>query len=530
MAINSLKFIAFVAIVCALYFIFPKKIKWFVLLASSYVFYWLSSTKLTLFLIFTTISVYLAALIMEKIDNNTKAICNTIEDKKEKKKIKNKAKCRKKWILALTVIINLAILATLKYSKFIAGNLNSLLGYFNVSFKIPLKKFILPLGISYYTLQAISYVVDVYRGKFEADKNLGRVALFLSFFPQIVEGPIGRYDALANQLYEPHKFSYKNLKFGIQLMMWGYFKKLVIADRAAMLVNEVFGNYKGYVGIPIFVAIIFYTLQIYAEFSGCIDIVRGTAGIMGITMAENFKRPFFSKSVQEFWRRWHITLGTWLKDYVFYPISFSNLTLNLTNISKKIFKKSYLSKLIPAAFALFFVWFSNGIWHGANWKYILYGLYYYVIMLLGMLLEPLGDKIVKWFKINRKTFGYSLWQILRTSGFVLIGMLIFRAKRFKIAVEMFKSMFTIRNLEMIFNGKLYSIGLKPADFVVLVIGILLMFVVSIYQEKGYKIREKIEKQNIVFRWVLYYGCLIAIIVLGIYGPGYNASDFIYGQF
>ena len=159
----------------------------------------------------------------------------------------------------------------------------------------------------------------------------------------------------------------------------------------------------------------------------------------------------------------------------------SNLTLNITNFSKKIFKKSYLSKLIPAAFALFFVWLSNGIWHGANWKYILYGLYYYVIMLLGMLLEPLGDKLVKWLKINRNTFGYSLWQMIRTTGFVLIGMLIFRARRFKVAVKMFLSMFTIKNLEMIFNGKLYCIGLKPADFIVIILGMILIFLVSLLQ-------------------------------------------------
>lgn len=530
MSINSLSFIAFVAIVCILYFIFPKKAKWVVLLISSYIFYFLSSSKLIVFILLTTLSIYLAALGLGKIDTKTKEKCKTVEDKEEKKKIKHKAKTKKKWVIAATVLINFGFLAVLKYFNFIAGNLNSLFAGLNFQVEIPFQNFILPLGISYYTLQAVSYVIDVYRGKYLPDKNIGRVALFVSFFPQIVEGPIGRYDDLAHQLYEPHKFDYKNAKFGIQLMLWGYFKKMVIADRAALFVNQVFGNYSDYSGITIILAIALYTVQIYAEFSGCMDIVRGTAQIMGIQMAENFRRPFFSKSVQEFWRRWHITLGTWLKDYIFYPISFSKLTMNITNGAKKVFKNSYISKLIPAAFALFFVWFGNGIWHGASWKYICYGLYYYIIMILGMLFEPLWNKIIQLLKVNTKAFSYRLWQMIRTTGFVLIGMMIFRSHSLQDAWNMFLSIFTFKGIGSLFNGKLFSIGCIPQDFVVLIIGVVIMFIVSLLQEKGYCIREKISKQNLPFRWMLYYGIIFAILILGIYGPGYAASDFIYGQF
>lgn len=535
MSINSLNFIAFVAIVCILYFIFPKKAKWVVLLVSSYIFYFLSSSKLIVFLLLTTLSIYLAALILGKIDSKAKEKCKNIEGKDEKskelkKQIKNKAKTNKKWVITITILINFGILAFLKYFNFMAENLNSLFGLFNFQIEIPFKNFILPLGISYYTLQAISYVIDVYRGKYLPDKNIGRVALFVSFFPQIVEGPIGRYDHLAHQLYEPHKFNYKNAKFGIQLMLWGYFKKMVIADRAALFVNEVFAHYTNYAGVTVILAIILYTIQIYAEFSGCMDIVRGIAQIMGIEMAENFKRPFFSKSVQEFWRRWHITLGAWLKDYIFYPISFSKLTINITNGAKKVFKNSYISKLIPAAFALFFVWLGNGIWHGASWKYIFYGLYYYIIMIMGMLLEPLGNKLIKTFKINTKAFSYRLWQMIRTTGFVLIGMMIFRSHSLQDAWNMFCSIFTFKQIGTLLNGTLFNIGCIPQDFVVLAIGVAIMFVVSLLQEKGYHIREKISKQNLPFRWILYYGIIFAIIILGIYGPGYAASDFIYGQF
>ena len=530
MAINSLNFIIFIAIVCLVYFVVPKKIKWVVLLIANYTFYWICSKKLIVYMLITTISIYLLALGMGKIDSKTKELCKKEEDRKVKKQIKNKAKTKKKWIVFLAVLINFGILISLKYCNFIFKNLNSLFDMIRIPIEIPFKQILLPLGISYYTLQAISYVVDVYRGKYLPDKHLGRVALFVSFFPQMVEGPIGRYDELANQLYEPHKFNYENVKFGIQLMLWGYFKKMVIADRAALFVNEVFANYSNYLGIPIFVAAALYTLQIYAEFSGCIDIVRGTAQILGINMAENFKRPFFSKSVQEFWRRWHITLGTWFKDYIFYPISFSKITQNITSFSKKIFKTSYIAKLIPAIFALFFVWFGNGIWHGASWKYICYGLYYYVIMVLGMLFEPLMNKIINLLKINKEVFSYRLMQMVRTTVFVIIGMLLFRSSDLESFWRMFTGIFTRTNLEMISNGKLFAIGLTQSDFIIIIIGVLIMFVVGLLQERGHKLRKEISKQNLPFRWMLYYSIIFAIIIFGIYGQGYVASDFIYGQF
>src|SRR5574344_1043774 len=288
MVINSLEFIAFVAITVLLYFIMPKKAKWVILLIASYVFYFSNSTKLIAFLLVTTLSVYLVALKMGKIEKDYKAKVEelkstgkelTEEQKEYKKQLKQKSKSYKKRIVVLGILFNLGILIFLKYSSFLGGNLNSLFSALHFNLTIPLSKFILPLGISYYTLQSISYIVDVYRGKVEPDKNLGRVALFVSFFPQIVEGPIGRYDRLAHQLYDPHDITYKNLTYGAQLMLWGYFKKMVIADRVAMYANAVFNSYSEYSGPIIVLGIIAYTIQIYAEFSGGIDIVRGVAEI-----------------------------------------------------------------------------------------------------------------------------------------------------------------------------------------------------------------------------------------------------------
>ncbi len=530
MTINSLNFIVFVAIVCLLYFVVPKKAKWVVLLLSSYVFYWLCSNLLIIYMIITTISIYVLTLKMGDINSETKELCKKEQDRKVKKQLKHKAKTKNKWLVFTAILLNFGILIALKYCNFIFENLNSIFSFIKIPIEIPLKQIVLPLGISYYTLQSISYVIDVYREKYLPDKNLGRVALFVSFFPQMVEGPIGRYDNLAHQLYEPHQFSYERAKFGIQLMLWGYFKKMVIADRAALYVNEVFPNYQSYIGIPLFFAAALYTLQIYAEFSGCIDIVRGTAQILGINMAENFKRPFFSKSVQEFWRRWHITLGTWFKEYIFYTISFSSLTVKISNIAKKIFKTSYITKLVPVIFALFFVWFGNGIWHGASYKYIFYGLYYYIIMVIGMLFKPIGDKIVKALKIDKETFSYKIFQIVRTTTIVIFGMLIFRADNLHMAWDMFKNMFTTKHIDTLFNGKIFNIGFTYFDFNILIISTTIMLIVSILQEKGYKIREKISKQNLPFKWILYYSIIFTIIIFGIYGPEYVVSDFIYGQF
>lgn len=531
MLINSLEFIVFIAIVVLLYSIMPKKVKWLVLLIASYIFYFSNSTKLIIFIIITTLLIYFAALLMGDIDKKTKEKTQNIEDKDEKKKIKSKANKNKKWVLATAVLINLGILIFIKYSSFIGENINSLFKILKINATIPLTKYILPLGISYYTLQSISYIVDVYRQRIEPDKNLGRVALFVCFFPQMVEGPIGRYDKLANSLYQPHQITYKNLTFGIQLMIWGYFKKMVIADRAAIYVNYVFENYNEYSGIVIIFAIILYTLQIYAEFSGGIDIVRGVAQIFGIDLDQNFERPFFSKSIDEFWRRWNITLGTWLKDYVFYPVSLSKLSMKITSASGKKLKKSYLSKVIPLILPLLCVWLGNGFWHGAGWKYVVYGLYYYVIMMTGKLLSPVGNWLIKIFKMDTNKKQYHIWQIIRTTIFVCFGMLIFRADTLPIASQMFKSIFNLSHPELILDGKGNILGsLGIGDIIILVISTIALFIVSKHQEKGESIRENLSKKKTIQRWAILYAIMFVIIIFGIYGKGYDVQSFIYGQF
>lgn len=529
MAINSLEFIAFISVVLLIYYLIPKKARWCILLISSYFFYYVNSTKLTIFLIITTLSIYLLALVLTKLDKTTKLKCKELE-KQEKKIIKKKNDIKKRWIVFAAIFINVGILIILKYCNFLSYNFNSIFHLFNINLNIPYVNIVLPLGISYYTLQAISYVVDVYRGKYEADKNIAKVALFMSFFPQMVEGPIGRYDKLKDQLYTPHEFKYKEFTYGLQLMIWGYFKKMIIADRAGIFANVIFSDYTNYGSFIVLFAMILYTIQLYAEFSGCIDIVRGVAEMFGIQLSENFKRPFFSKTVQEFWQRWHMTLGEWLKEYIFYPISFSNLTGNIANFFKKILRNNYISKLIPAIFSLLFVWLTMGIWHGASWKYVFYGIYYYLIMVIGMLIEPISKFIISKLKIDISKKWYKIMQIIRTDVFVLIGMLIFRANTLKDAWHMLTSLFSFKSMEKLFNGQIFSLGFKISDLIVVIITTILMYIVGMIQEKGYCLRDEIASKKIILRWTIYYALIFSILIFGVYGKGYNASSFIYGNF
>ena len=505
----------------------PKRFKWTVLLIASYVFYFLNSGKLILFLLLSTVAVYFAGVFLNRI-NDTAALAKKGLEKEEKKQVKSLVNWQKKAVVALAVGFIFAVLLILKYSSFFAHTLNSAAGFLHLKPHLKELKFILPLGISYYTLQAAGYIIDVYRGKYRASENFGKVALFLSFFPQIVEGPIGRFDLLADPLYEGHSFDYDRLCKGIQLIFWGLFKKMVIADRANIFVAEVFDNYKNYSGSIILLGGLLYTLQIYAEFSACMDIVTGSAQIFGVPISKNFERPFFSKSVGEFWRRWHITLGAWLRDYVFYSISLSKPFMKLSKFAKKHFNE-FLGSLVPASFAMFFTWFGIGFWHGAGWKYIVYGLYYYAIMMAGMYLEPLFAKGFSALKIKRDSKPLNALRIFRTVIIVVGGMMLFRADTVGVWVYMLKSIFTSFGAGGFLKTAL-SLGMDKQDFLIVAVGALVMLVISILQEMGIKVLDSLARQKLPIRWGVYACLVLAVVIFGAYGPGYDAVDFIYGQF
>lgn len=488
MSYASIEFLLFVLMLVLIYYIFPKKHRYIVLLIGSLIFYYLFSGKYIIFILLSSVITYFSGKLIEKYND------------------------KRKLILTLSILLNLSFLLVLKYNNFF-GDIFRVVGI-----NIPYKKFILPIGISYYTLETISYLTDIYRKRMKAETNYLKVLLFLVYFPQIVEGPIANYSRLSKTLFNTEKFNYDNFVSSFVLIGWGFIKKLVIADRAGIFVSKVFEN--NYGGILLIVGILLYTLQIYADFSGCIDIVSGVSELFGVKLDENFRRPFFSKSIQEFWRRWHITLGTWLKEYIFYPISLSKLNMKL-NLKLRKMKSKYISRFIITAFPLFFVWFFNGMWHGASFKYVVYGLYYYVLMMIGILLEPVFKKIISIFKINTEVWSYKFFQAIRTILIVCFGMFLFR-------VDSFKQMGLMIHSNA--SASLFSLGLKKLDFALLMVGILVMLVVGVMQEFNISIRKELQKQNLLFKWFIYYIIIFSIIIFGIYGKGYDAASFIYGGF
>ena len=487
----SLKFILFVVGLMLIYYICPKKYRWISLLVASLVFFYLFSGVLIFFCILATAITYFAAILIKEHDN------------------------KKKTILLVSIILVLAFLGVLKYNNFFISIINS----FGLSIKY--KKFLIPIGISYYSLEMVAYITDVYRKKYDPEKNFFKLLLFFTFFPKLVEGPFSRYDKLSTTLFNQEKFNYDNFRKAFVLIGFGFFKKLVIADRAGIFVDTFFSE--GHSGLITVVAIVLYTIQIYADFSGCIDIVSGVSELFNIKLAENFRRPFFSTSIQEFWRRWHITLGEWLKDYVFFPISLSKMNMKLNQKVRKI-KWKHLSRFITVAFPLFFVWFTNGLWHGASGKFVLYGLYYYVLMMLGVLFKPVLDKLVDVLRINTKVFSYKLFQILRTIVIVCFGMFLFRCDTLHDFTYLSSKMLSFNEFP------LFKLGINKFDFLILGVSVLVLFCIELAQELGVNIREKLEEQNLVFRWIVYLIIIFGVIIFGIYGRGYSAKSFIYGGF
>ena len=540
MTYTSINFIFFVMVTALLYFALPlKKHKWVVLLAASIFFYLVAGYKYAMFILFTAISTYLIGLWVDKISKNSKAVLkkNKAEwSREEKKKYKNKIKVQKRLVMSLALVLNFGILAFLKYFNFFSGSLNDILGSFGIDFSAPTLALFLPLGISFYTFQSMGYIVDVYREKTPAQRNPLKFLLFVSFFPQIVQGPISIYDQLAHQLYEPHSFDFTRFKHGMMLILWGFFKKLIIADRAVIAITTVTGNYNSYGGSTLLFTVLLYSVQLYADFSGGIDISRGVAQIFGIDMIDNFKRPYFSKSINEYWRRWHISLGAWLKNYLFYPLAMSNLFITASKKMKgtrfgKTAAGAHISKVLPTSIASLIVFLVVGIWHGADWKYVGFGLWNGLIIMISILLQPVFEATLKKFHINPKAIWWGVFQMLRTFVIVLVGYVFDIAPGFDQAMRTFRLIFTNQSLAAA-KLEIGTLGLGKKDFIVIVVGIIVIFTASVIQERHPQttIREMLDKKSFALRFALIFLGIMAVIVYGIYGSGYNPADFVYMQF
>lgn len=525
----SLSFwVVFLPLVLLAYQLSPRRLRPIVLLGASYFFFWSISGKLILYVLFSAYSIHHFGLWL----TNLQSECDHLvfdSPKEERKSIRNEYQRRKKRILIAGIILHIGTLFVLKYSAFFLGDLNYLFEYLKLPFSVAVPHFILPIGISFYTMQAVAYMVDVYRGVVVADRNLARLSLYLTFFLGIMEGPICRYQETAGQLWSGKPITYHSLTFGLQRVLFGVLKKVVIADRLNLLIKTVFDNYSFYDGEIIAVAVIAYTIQLYMEFSGTMDVVIGVGEIFNIKMPENFARPFLSLSIAEFWQRWHITLGAWFKDYIFYPVSMAKPIKKL-NIRFRKYFGYYYGPLIGGSVALLAVWLANGLWHGVGWRYIFFGLYHFALIFGGSLFKPLSLKLTDKLHINRQRLPFRLLQIAKAAVLVSFGELFFRAKSLKTGLKMAYKMFTATGTSAFFNNAIYKLGMDRRDFYIVALALLIVVIIHLMQENKIDVRKFVAQKPLLIRWGLYYALIMFIVVFGAYGPGYLPIDPMYANF
>ncbi len=489
MLFNSLPFFVFLPIVALLYFIIPLKLKTYWLLAASYFFYMCWSPEYALLLFTSTLITYIAGLCIEKFSKPQ----------------------HKNWVIAISCILNLSILGFFKYFDFALKNINIALGALNLSALAPTFQIILPVGISFYMFQAIGYTIDVYRGTVCAERNFARYALFVSFFPLLLSGPIERSGNMLPQFKKHNKFDYDTTKKGLLTMLWGFFVKLVIADRAAVLVNTVYSQYQDRSGSALFVATLLFAVQIYCDFYSYSEIARGTAMVMGFKVLRNFNAPYATKSIAEFWRRWHIALSSWFKDYLYIP-------LGGNRVSKW---KRYRNIMI--------VFIVSGLWHGAQWSYVMWGFLHGAYQVIGHLTKSGRDWLKQRLCLKTDTFSYKLWQTLCTFLLVDFAWIFFRAPSFTAALEITGKIFTDFDFGLFVQENIYKLGLSQPDMTILFLGIAVFFIID-HLRSRICISQFLAQQGMLFRWLVYFAMLFVTLIYGCYGSGYDASQFIYFQF
>lgn len=478
MTYMSLAYYAIVLVAVFLYYLLPKKSRWIILLSASGYFYYLvvSDTKQILVFLFSIFVSYFAGVILEEH--------------------------KEKWMLMLGIVFSILPLFLYRMITLIQGTI----GY-DVSFHL-----VIPIGISFYSLQMVSYLVDVYRKKTKAQRNIFKYGLFASFFPLIIQGPISRYDQIAPQLFEGHSYDEERFMKGIQLIIWGFFLKYMIADKASVFVNAIFADYEYYGGVYVWIAAILYSVQLYTDFLSCVTISQGVAGLFGIDIMDNFVRPYFATSIKDFWRRWHVSLSSWLRDYIYIPLGGNRKG----KVSK--YKNLMITFLI------------SGLWHGGSWKYIVWGGMHAGYQIVGELCEDKRNQFMEKGHFPKGSQTRIILSRLGTFLLVMFTWVIFRADSLKAGAEMILSMFTTFNPWALFDYSLFGFGLLKEDFLVLCLAIFVLILIEILQEKGFVMRDWFAKQNLVVRWGIYLCAIWSIWIMGTYGFGFNAADFIYGGF
>ena len=532
--------VVFIPLTIIFYQIIPKRFRWVMLLLASIGFYFTFSYYLFVFLIFSTAVTYCTGRILERVSNNKKNALKFLKENKElasdkeamkKSKADVKAKFQKKSRLILTVgiILALSTLLYLKYYNFFAENINSWFGSKANPEILPIRTLALPLGISFYTMQAISYLVDVYWGKYEAQKNPFKLLLYLCFFPTIIEGPIALYSDMKDRLYVGNSIDPDNIVRGFTRFIWGIMKKLVIADRLSPAVTLLFDPGHKTKGFEVIAAAVLFTVMEYMDFSGCMDMVIGIARMFGITLPENFRQPFLARNASEFWRRWHISLGVWFKTYIFYPVSMSGLSKKWGKIARGKVNK-HLTRVVASAIALLPVWLCNGLWHGPKWTYIFYGVFYFVVIVLELLLEPVGDGILKRLHTSKENKVVNVIRILKTWIIIFTGELFFQAYSLKEGFRMLGDIGHGFKISSLWNGDALTWGLDLYDWLVVLIMLIVVIIINLIREKGVDIPDALLHRPLVLRWALLLMLLMVITIFGCYGPGFEEVDLIYAGF
>lgn len=501
MLFNSFHFILFFPAVVLVYFLVPAKLRYVWLLLASYYFYMSWNAKYAVLIAFSTFVTWGSGMLL--------GACR-------KRGAKGSIK---KWIVALSFVINLGILAFFKYFDFMLDNVNFFLGKAGLQAVSRPFDLILPVGISFYTFQALSYTMDVYREEIEPEKNIGTYALFVSFFPQLVAGPIERSKNLLLQIAQIDRlnrktlYQYDRIASGFRIMLWGYFQKMVIADRIAILVNTVFDSWYFYGTTELVLAAAAFSIQIYCDFNSYSTIAVGAAKVMGFTLMENFDAPYFSRSIQEFWRRWHISLSTWFKDYLYIPLGGSRCGRLLR------YRNLMVTFLV------------SGLWHGASWHFVVWGGMHGLFQVIAAQTRKLRDGLYEKYNTKCTSFSFRFGQMAVTFVLTTFAWIFFRAESLSQACSYIARIFTKPDWWALSDGTIYRLGLTRMEMNILLSSLWILFAASLIK---YKRNETLDvflaKQCAWFRWLAVCVLFAYIFLFGIYGPGFDASQFIYFQF
>lgn len=507
MSILSIPFFLLVMAAVCIYWLTPAAHRWWILLLAGGVYIWLANEKswgACLVMLFMILTAYASALLFILLEGRPGL---------------------KRAVMVLAVILEAGLLIRLKDMGFFLQLFHKeagLPGFLDLA---------VPMGVSYYTVSLIGYILDTYWGTQEAEKNPFKFLLFGSYFPLLTSGPIVRYRDTGKELFERHRFSWDRLCFAAQRILWGIFKKIVVSDRLAVLVSLVYSDPDTYQGLYVWIAMALFVLQLYTDFSGCLDVLYGVSELFGIRLPENFDLPFAAKNLSEFWRKWHITLGLWLKDYVLYPILKSSPMLWLGGKTRKLFGKK-MGKKIPTWCGLFCTWFLIGFWHGGSWNYIIgVGLWQWLVIVLGELTDPFWKKVSKLLKIRTDCFSWHLFQWAKTFVQFMLGLGLFPVNDIREGIRVYQAGFAVFNPWILFDGSLLEMGLLPVEFRILWLSVFLLVASgAVKLVSGLSAREWIARQNLVFRWLVWLGLIMLVLIFGKYGSTYDAAKFIYQGF